>query len=78
MYGTAWCGDCRMAKRVLEQNKVAYHYVDIEQNEAARQYVVEVNRGNQSVPTIIFPDGSMLVEPSAMTLREKLASLSLI
>jgi mycoredoxin len=77
MYGTPWCGDCRLAKRVLDQHKVAYRYIDIEQDDAARRYVVEVNRGNQSVPTIVFGDGSVLVEPSAAVLRQKIAELNL-
>jgi mycoredoxin len=77
MYGTPWCGDCRMARRVLDQHKVEYQYVDIEQDDVARRYVVEVNRGNQSVPTILFPDGSVLVEPSAAVLKQKLTTLDL-
>jgi len=78
MYGTPWCGDCRVARRVLDQHNIAYNYVDIEQDEAARRYVVEVNRGNQSVPTILFPDGSVLVEPSASVLTQKLTKLELV
>ncbi len=72
MYGTSWCPDCRRAQRVLEQNGVPYEYVNIEENEAAAAYVVEVNRGYRSVPTIIFPDGSILVEPSNAQLQSKL------
>jgi mycoredoxin len=72
MYGTSWCPDCRRAQRVLEQNGVQYEYVNIEEDEAAAAYVVEVNRGYRSVPTIIFPDGSILVEPSNAQLQGKL------
>jgi mycoredoxin len=75
MYGTPWCGDCRVARRVFDQHNVAYRYVDISQDDTARSYVVEVNRGNQSVPTILFPDGSIMVEPSAAALTQKLAKL---
>jgi mycoredoxin len=75
MYGTTWCGDCRRAKRVFEQHEVAITYVNIEENEAARHYVEQVNNGNQSVPTIVFPDGSILVEPSTSALTQKLATL---
>jgi mycoredoxin len=78
MYGTPWCGDCRVARRVLDQHRIEYQYIDIEQDEAARRYVVEVNRGNQSVPTILFPDGSVLVEPSANLLTRKLTALDLV
>lgn len=76
MYGTPWCIDCRVARRVLDQHQVAYRYVDIEQDDAARSYVVAVNRGNQSVPTILFPDGSILVEPSAALLTQKITRLN--
>jgi mycoredoxin len=77
MYGTPWCGDCRRARRLLEERRINYSYIDIEQNDDARKYVVEVNRGNQSVPTIVFPDGSVLVEPSNSALEQKIASLGL-
>jgi mycoredoxin len=76
VYGTRWCGDCRMARRVLEQHQAEYSYIDIEHDEAARRFVEQVNRGNQSVPTIIFPDGSVLVEPSAAVLTQTLAKLA--
>lgn len=73
LYGTSWCPDCRRAQRVLELNGVTYKYVNIEHDEAAAEYVIEVNRGNRSVPTIVFPDGSILVEPSNLELQKKLA-----
>jgi mycoredoxin len=78
MYGTAWCGDCRRARRVFDQNKTAYEYVDIEHDDAGRAYVEQVNSGSQSVPTIIFPDGSILVEPSSAVLMSKLQQLGLV
>ncbi len=72
MYGTSWCPDCRRAQRVLEQNGVPYKYINIEEDEAAAAYVLEINRGYRSVPTIVFPDGSILVEPSNAQLQSKL------
>ncbi|NOK60325.1 MAG: mycoredoxin [Chloroflexi bacterium AL-W] len=78
IYGTAWCSDCKRAVRVLDQHNLDYNYINIEQDEAARQYVEEVNNGNQSVPTIVFFDGSIMVEPSSAKLTEKLVSLQLI
>jgi mycoredoxin len=75
VYGTPWCGDCKRALRVLDQHQASYHYVDIEADDAARSYVEQVNRGYHSVPTILFPDGSVLVEPSSAVLAQKLASL---
>jgi len=76
IYGTSWCGDCRRALRVLDQHNANYHYVNIEHDDTARSYVEQVNRGYQSVPTILFPDGSVMVEPSSAALAQKLASLS--
>jgi mycoredoxin len=75
IYGTPWCGDCRRALRVLDQYQANYHYVDIESDNVARGYVERLNNGYQSVPTIQFPDGSVLVEPSSATLAEKLSTL---
>jgi mycoredoxin len=74
VYGTSWCPDCRRAQRVLDSNGVPYRYVNIEQDEEAAEYVVQVNRGNRSVPTIVFPDGSILVEPSNSQLQAKLSA----
>mgnify|MGYP006272444901 CR=1 FL=1 len=75
MYSTTWCPDCRLAKRVFGEENIAYTEIDIEKDNAARDIVVKLNNGNQVVPTIVFPDGSMLVEPSAAVLKEKIASL---
>lgn len=72
VYGTTWCPDCRRAQRVLDQVGRAYTYVNIEADERAAAYVMQVNRGYQSVPTIVFPDGSILVEPSSAELQAKL------
>jgi mycoredoxin len=71
IYATTWCGDCRMAKRWFDDHNVAYDYINIEQNAEAAAYVLKVNGGRRSVPTIVFPDGSILVEPSARDLAAK-------
>ncbi len=76
VYGTTWCGDCKRAVRVLNDRKAQYEYIDIEKDDAAAEYVVQVNNGNQSVPTILFPDGSVLVEPSSSALAAKLEALN--
>lgn len=75
MYSTTWCPDCRLAKRVLGEENIAYIEIDIEKDDAARDIVVKLNNGNQVVPTIVFPDGSMLAEPSAAELKAKIASM---
>lgn len=71
MYATTWCGDCRMAKRWLDAHNIPYEYINIEEDEQAAELVVKVNKGARSVPTILFPDGSVLVEPSARELAAK-------
>ena len=77
IYGTTWCGDCRRALRVLDQHQAQYNYVDIEVGDVARSYVEQLNNGYRSVPTILFPDGSVLVEPSSAILALKLAALDI-
>jgi mycoredoxin len=71
MYATTWCSDCRFAKRWLDAHGIAYDYINIEENEQAATYVTQVNNGTRSVPTILFPDGSVLVEPNARQLFAK-------
>ena len=72
VYGTPWCPDCKRAKQFLGEQRIQYHWVDIEQDAQAMTYVEEVNQGKRIVPTILFPDGSTLVEPSNADLAEKL------
>lgn len=64
MYTTSWCGDCRRAKRVFSDFGVSYVEVNIEEHEDAAEIVQSLNNGLRSVPTILFPDGGVLVEPS--------------
>ncbi|HXX77407.1 MAG TPA: mycoredoxin [Ktedonobacteraceae bacterium] len=71
MYVTTWCGDCRMAKRWFDTRGIDYQSINIEEDEKAAAYVRRVNRGYKSVPTIVFPDGSILVEPSPRELASK-------
>jgi len=72
MYGTTWCGETRRARAFLDRNNIAYRWIDIDQDLDARRFVEQVNNGYRSVPTIIFPDGSQLTEPSVHELAEKL------
>ncbi len=73
MYATTWCGDCRLAKRWFDSHGIAYDYINIEEDDEAAELVLKVNKGMRSVPTIIFPDGSVLVEPSPRELAAKFA-----
>ncbi len=72
VYGADWCPDCRRAKRILEENKTIYHWVDIDKDRDGEQFVIRTNRGNRSIPTIVFDDGIILVEPSNEQLSTKL------
>jgi glutaredoxin-like protein len=76
IYGANWCGDCRRSKKFLDERKVAYTWIDVDQNPEAMSFVEKVNGGNQSIPTIVFPDGSTLVEPSNAQLAQKLGLAS--
>ena len=78
MYGADWCGDCRRSKRFLDENSVAYNYIDVETETSASEKVIEINGGMRSIPVILFPDGTHLTEPSDNALKEKLESLKLL
>ena len=75
MYGTMLCPDCTLAKQVFKQRNTAYEWIDISDNSEDTAYVEQINSGNRSVPTIVFPDGSVLVEPSKAILNTKLDEL---
>jgi mycoredoxin len=75
VYGTKWCPDCHRARRILDGRDIPYIYIDINRDQQACAYVEQVNHGNRSVPTILFPDGEILVEPSINTLNAKLDTL---
>lgn len=72
VYGTSWCGDCKRAKKFLGEQRVHYHWVDVEQDAAGLAFVQQVNGGKRIVPTLRFPDGSTMVEPSNAALAAKL------
>jgi len=75
IYGTAWCPDCARAKQIFTKLKVPFDWINIEQDKNAAEYVEKINGGFKSVPTIVFPDQSVLVEPSNADLETKLRSL---
>jgi mycoredoxin len=75
MYSTTWCGYCRRLRSQLDREGIGYSVVDIEQDPAAADYVMSVNGGNQTVPTLRFPDGSALTNPTIVQVKEHLAAL---
>ena len=72
VYGASWCTDCRRAKKFLGEQRVHYHWVDIEQDPEGQALVERLNDGKRIIPTIQFADGSILVEPSNAELAAKL------
>lgn len=74
MYTTQWCGYCRRLKGQLEREGIAFTEVDIERVPAAADYVTSVNGGNQTIPTLQFPDGTALTNPSLAQVKEQLAA----
>jgi thioredoxin reductase (NADPH) len=72
VYGSSWCSDCKRAKRFLGDQQVEYQWVDVEQDEKARLFVEQHNDGKTIIPTIVFDDGEVLVEPSNAQLAQKL------
>jgi mycoredoxin len=76
MYSTSWCGYCHRLKSQLDREGIAYQVVDIEQEPAAADFVMSVNGGNQTVPTLQFDDGSALTNPSIVQVKERLSALA--
>lgn len=74
MYSTPWCGYCRRLKGQLDRAGIEFAEVDIEQNPEAADYVMSVNAGNQTVPTVLFADGSALTNPSLAQVKAKIAA----
>lgn len=71
VYGAPWCPDCRRAKQFFGEHRIPYEWIDITDNDEAIAYIEKVNNGNRRIPTIIFPDGDILIEPSTAELAEK-------
>ena len=72
MYTTTWCGYCSRLKTALKAEGIPYTEVDIERDPAAAEFVMSVNRGNQTVPTVKFADGFTMTNPSVRDVKKKL------
>ncbi len=72
LYGTAWCGGSRRCRLLLDRYGIPYQWVDIDQDEQAGRLVERLNRGSRSVPTVVWPDGSKLTEPTEEEFAKKL------
>ncbi|WP_127480725.1 mycoredoxin [Nocardioides pantholopis] len=76
MYTTPWCGYCHRLKSQLDREGISYDVVDIEQVPEAVQIVEQANGGNQTVPTLVYADGTAMTNPSLAQVKEKLATLA--
>ena len=76
MYTTTWCGYCRRLKSQLDREGIAYEVVDIEQQPEAAEIVESANNGNQTVPTLVYADGTAHTNPSIAQVKAKLDELA--
>ena len=74
MYSTTWCGYCMRLKRMLDREGIEYAEVNIEEDPEAADFVMSVNGGNRTVPTVVFPDGAALTNPSIDQVKATLAA----
>lgn len=77
VYGADWCGDCRRTKAQLTELGVEFEYLDVEANPDLAERAVEIS-GKQSIPVVVFPDGSHMVEPSNPALAARLNDFGLL
>ena len=75
MYTTTWCGYCVRLKKLMQREGIQFSEVDIETDPQAADLVMQANGGNRTVPTLVFPDGSALTNPSIDAVRSQLAQL---
>ena len=76
MFSTEWCGYCKRLKNQLGEIGITFREINVEQEMEYASFVEEVNGGNRVVPTLLFSDGVALTNPSAIAVKEKLATLS--
>jgi mycoredoxin len=74
MYTTTWCGYCVRLKTGLQREGIAFREVNIELDDTAADLVMSVNGGNRTVPTVVFPDGQALTNPSLAEVKAQLAA----
>lgn len=74
MYSTVWCGYCRRLRSQMDREGIDYRVVDIEDDIAAAELVMSVNGGMQTVPTLVFPDGTALTNPTLTQVKDRLAA----
>jgi mycoredoxin len=78
MYTTTWCAFCKRLKSQLARDGIEMAEINIEEDDAAADFVMSVNGGFQTVPTVVFPDGSALTNPSAALVKQRLNELAAV
>ena len=73
MFSTVWCGYCKRLKKQLEAKGIGYTEINIEDTPGTAELVEKLNNGNQTVPTVIYPDGTAATNPSLKDVMDKLA-----
>ena len=76
MYSTTWCGYCSRLKSQMKREGIAFDVVDIEQQPEAAALVERVNGGNQTVPTLVYADGTAQTNPPLKDVKAKVAALA--
>ena len=74
MFSTTWCGYCRRLKTLLDREGIAYTEVNIEQDPDSATFVEQANGGNQTVPTVLYPDGSVETNPTLAQVKDRLSA----
>jgi mycoredoxin len=72
VYTTSWCGPCKRLKSQLSREGIVFEEIDIERHTGAAEFVESVNGGNQTVPTVLFGDGSTATNPSVVEVKARL------
>jgi mycoredoxin len=74
MYSTTWCGYCHRLRSQMDREGIGYTVIDIEQDATAAEFVMSVNGGNQTVPTVLFADGTTMTNPSIAEVRQRIGA----
>ncbi len=76
MYTTDWCGYCVRLKKLMQREGIAFAEVNIEHDDEAADLVMRANGGNRTVPTLLFPGGVALTNPSIDQVKAQLGSIA--
>jgi len=77
-YSTDWCGDCIRSKALLNKLNIQFEEINVDEDKEANEYITNLQNNQRRIPTIVFEDGSFLVEPSDPELHSKLEQLNFL